>query len=315
MKRYLIAAFMTITLCAAVSAQYATSPIFTTGDDISLHIDDGGGHYYTHEVKKGQTLYALSRAFGYRVEELKAYNGKSSAIVSLGEKVNIPIDVDALFRGSSVRGLKYGTYIPAVYVAKPKDNLYRISKVLFAQSLAEVMERNQLATADISIGDRIIIGWYPLEQELDEYVNEEPTLEAIPTATEILNDTVATALITNESVDSIVAMLIPEDFNVALLGTAPYSEHMTLVDTKEVAHWDKNVPDNGEIYVLHNTAVVDSYMELYNPLVKRSVRAKVIGKIPFGAYTPDVKLLISPKAAAALGALDARFRVEVKYYR
>jgi len=306
---------MTLLVSVSISAQFTTSPIFTTGDKIELHVDPAGDHYYVHKVKKGQTLYALSRAFGYSVKRLVSYNGKADAIVAIDESVKIPIDVAALFRGASVQDLTYGTYIPAVYVAKPKDNLYRISKVLFGQSISEVQKRNGLASADISIGDQIIIGWYPLEQDLDQYVNEEVKTEAVPTATDIANKEVALPQITDESVDSIGAVSIPEDFNVALLGSATYTEDLAYVNTKQVAHWDKNVPDNGEIYVLHNIGLVDSYMELYNPLVKRSVRAKIVGKIPFGAYTQDVQLLISPKAASALGALDPRFRVEVKYYK
>ena len=72
------------------------------------------------------------------------------------------------------------------------------------------------------------------------------------------------------------------------------------------------MPDNGTVYVLHKNAIIDSYVEMYNPNVNRSVRAKVIGRIPYGAYTNDVCLVLSPRTAVQLGALDNRFKVEIK---
>ena len=86
-----------------------------------------------------------------------------------------------------------------------------------------------------------------------------------------------------------------------------------MITRNDVAFWDKTIPDNGTVFALHETALIDSYINVFNTNTRRSVRIKVIGRIPYGTYTNDIKLIISPRAAKQLGGLDRRFKVEVDY--
>jgi len=340
-----------------VQSQYDLAPIFTTGDQIDLQLNADGTYYHLHEVKKGHTLYSLSKIFGYSLDQMMQFNRKSEPTVTVGEKIKIPIGESKIIKNKSE--LKHGEniYVPVSYTAKPKDNLYRIARIYFKQDMDKVMARNNMDNTSIQEGQSILLGWYAINVSRTTAAQPDSqttapststTTTTITTTTTTTNvaqggsttatagkphtdykrvpltaptlvptrqQTTASSMITNESIDSIMLETVPTDVNILLLGEVKYSDDMKLVDTKAVAQWNKNIPDNGELYVLHNTAAVDTYMELYNDLVKRSVRAKVIGKIPFGAYTSDVKLIVSPRAAQALGALNERFRVSVKYYK
>ena len=88
---------------------------------------------------------------------------------------------------------------------------------------------------------------------------------------------------------------------------------MQIIKKTDVAFWDKTIPDNGAVFGLHGTAMLDSYISVFNPNSRRSVRVKVIGRIPYGTYTNDIKLVISPRAAKQLGGLDRRFKVEIDF--
>ena len=358
-------------LCAmmiytASQAQFRSAPIFTNGDQIHLHLNADGTYYHLHEVKKGHTLYSIAKVFGYSQDQLLTANNKTSTEVSLGELIKVPIGESRIIKDIRLQPNSKNIYVPVVYTAKPKDNLYRIARIYFKQPIADVQKRNKMSSTGIDNGQNILLGWYQIGAakvaNTATKTTENPTAAVAPnhsnsttTVTQSANGTVTTTTIitkpstttagesmttapqvnsptvnpptvadiptatqgpiTNESIDSLLAAPVPDDINLMLLGQAKYREDMELIDTKQVAQWNKNIADNGELYVLHNTAAIDTYMELYNDLVKRSVRAKVIGKIPFGAYTNDVKLIVSPRAAAALGALNERFRVQVKYYK
>jgi membrane-bound lytic murein transglycosylase D len=43
----------------------------------------------THEVQKGETMWAISRKYGVEVEDLKMWNNKADNTLSLGEKLII----------------------------------------------------------------------------------------------------------------------------------------------------------------------------------------------------------------------------------
>jgi len=336
---------------SAATAQYSPAPIFTVGSEIVLQKASDGLFYYHHKVAKGQTLYALSKTFGHSLQKLQTLNKKSNNQVSLGETVLIPIPQNYLFKGSSLTINDADVYLPVVYYTLPKDNMYRLSKVYFKQGMDMIMARNNMPSTSMDVNQRIVLGWYPVSSTNNDPITSTTTTrttttiqEAVPAANTIAKpiktaietstttttsivvpttETTVTAetavtqteIITNESIEQVLMDSSTYNYNEALLGSTLMTSDMKLTEAKEVAYWDKNILNNGEVYVLHNTAKLDTYIELYNNITKRSVRAKVIGKIPFGAYTSDVKLIISPEAASALGALDQRLRVEMKYFQ
>lgn len=306
-----------------LSAQYETAPIIRPDSKIELHFIPGDGYYYVHEIQKGHTIYSLARAFGLSVNEVKAINDlDDSGSVSLGQKILIPVPVTKIVQDyHPPRGVES---IPVYYKVKAKENLFRISKMYFAQSVEMMKARNELHDNNLSIGQSLCIGWliYGGEPQntpvsttvVDANRYEDQTIdssdETLPKTDLVTIDNAVTDTVAMEDV-----VKIPSGFNRELLAGTPYNGSMKSRSETTVAHWDRTIPDNGTAYALHNSAMPGTYIKIHNPLVKRAVKAKVIGKIPFGTYTSDVKLVISPKAAKILGGLDQRFRVKIEYIK
>ncbi len=82
---------------------------------------------------------------------------------------------------------------------------------------------------------------------------------------------------------------------------------------KGIAIWNQSSSNSKSMFALHPTAVVGSYIEITNPMMNKTVNAKVIGNIPPRTYTDDVSIVVSPKVAKMLGVVDKRFAVRVKY--
>jgi hypothetical protein len=80
-----------------------------------------------------------------------------------------------------------------------------------------------------------------------------------------------------------------------------------------VAMWDKTKSEGRSFFVLHNEAKLGSTMILSFPMTHRTVKAKVVGRIPDGTYTDDVMLFMSPAVANQLGVLDSKAKLQVHY--
>ena len=102
----------------------------------------------THIVKKGDTLYSLSKKYGLKIEEIQAANADVSGnAIKIGQSLNIPLKTKSLSLGSSTKNavlaenkvttsgssmkrvvLPVTAETNTIYAVLPKDTLYSISK-------------------------------------------------------------------------------------------------------------------------------------------------------------------------------------------
>lgn len=103
----------------------------------------------------------------------------------------------------------------------------------------------------------------------------------------------------------------PGSDSIATIEEAPVRK---LRKENGVAVWNPASQSTG-IFALHRDAIPGSQLEVYNPFSKKSMSVTVIGGIPETAYQPNVKVILSPETAKALGALDERFYVKMSYVK
>jgi LysM repeat protein len=314
---------ITLIFCAIiVYSQHNQTSIFTNGDKLYINLGIDSELYYTHTVEKGHTIYSLSKAYNVTSTKLYSYNDmQEDSPIPLGQNLKIPLQDRQLYKGINLDQIKKGHYIPVYYKTQPKDNIFRISRVYFNQSTDDLMRRNNLKDNILGLGQDILVGWLPIDgkisniEEVESEFGEEQLDQEVATdnATELeIDSNLLETEAQEENIDSI-QLQYPSDFNPTLLGDHTYNNNMKIIKKTDVAFWDKTILDNGTVFALHESALIDSYINVFNTNTRRSVRIKVIGRIPYGTYTNDVKLLISPRAAKQLGGLDRRFKVEVSY--
>ncbi len=93
----------------------------------------------TYVVKKGDTLYSISKKFNLSVDELKMINNLTSNNISIGEVLKVSNDSNN-----------------NVYMVKKGDTLYGISK-MFNTSIDELKKLNNLESDILSIGSSLLI--------------------------------------------------------------------------------------------------------------------------------------------------------------
>jgi len=318
-------------IISPIYSQQLQNSIFTNGDKLYITLGDNSEFYYSHTVEKGHTIYSLSKAYNVSTSKIYDYNRiKEGSTISLSQILRIPLSDRQLYKGVNLDNISTGHYIPVYYKTQPKDNIFRIARVYFNQPMDDLVRRNKLSDNNLALGQDLLVGWLLVDGKLPRITKEESELgeenfEELNdlnnnVAVKIIDDVLALSdqeesVVSADNVDSLASaeLTIPSDFNPTLLGRHTYSKGMRTVKKTDVAFWDKSLPDNGAVFGLHGSAMIGSYISIFNPNSKRSVRVRVIGRIPYGTYTNDVKLVISPRAASQLGGLDRRFKVEISY--
>lgn len=275
MRRLLSITVLSLILLCRANSQNTSMQIF---------VDIDSKPYIVAKLADFGSIYQLSKSFNTPINEIMKTNGfKDANSIGSDVPIRIPIDVNVLFRGRSIKGESNSKYLPLLYEVKAKETAYRIAKSYFGQEVDVLISRNGLSDTNIKVGQKVIIGWLPSE-------SAEKIIYAVK----------------DENQDSLK--------HVANVEGTP-EDIVVFTKQRGIALWSKNSFNSGQRYVLHSSAKINSEIELYNPLVKRTVTAKVIGRIQNGVYQSDIDVILSAATAQSLGALDSRFMIEMKYVK
>ena len=246
-----------------------------------VHYLEPTGLVLIESLQPGMTLYGLSRKYNVSLDSiLQANPDLNPGAIPLGYPVNIPIYPKAI---SCAAPEDDDAAIPLYYRVEPKETLYRISRVYLEVTPEQIISLNPRVDAGLSIGQVIHIGWYTPQKNTHSPAG-------------------ATKQMTGDS-----SVFVVKDYNKEYK-----TEGKIIREQKGLAVWK---PGNmqSHFYVLHPTAKVGSYMEITNPMLQKTLTAKVAGNIPPGLYQSNVGLVVSPSVARALGVLDQQFYARWKF--
>ncbi len=165
--------------------------------------------------------------------------------------------------------------IPVRYQVESSDLLYHLSTRICGYPLSTFKAINKLKSDQIRKGQVLLMGYLKPVAAI-----ESPKLDL-------------TESLSNTSMEDTLALEFHKNTN-----------GLALSETKAMG--------SGRLFVLHNEAEMDSYIELTNPVLNRKVLAKVIGRIP-PVYEKNIQVIVSQEVAKLLGAVDHRFFVQLRY--
>lgn len=283
-----------------------------TVEPLQVLFDDQGIPSVSYTVNKENSIFQASKKFHTPVDKILAYNNIiDSKFIESNKTIRIPLDLKYVYTGSGLDPFQQTKFIPLQYIVKKKENLYRIAKVYCKESIEDMKFRNGLTDNNLQIGQKLIIGWIPILEQIKVSKTKEvlPKENILDPVGKMSSSQVAAETKNNNWMDS-TSITMFEVENPDSIGND--STSIPLKVERGIAIWKKSSIGHSK-YALHPTAKINSEIELYNPIVNRTVKAKVIGRIPVGAYSKDVSIIISPATAVSLGALDHRFSVRMTY--
>lgn len=278
----LLSFFVIITANASVMTGDSLHYILPT-DSVFLKIDQFQNKYVIHQLEPGQTLYSLARFYGLSVEELYYYNeGLKERNAKPGTKVKVPIPNRALRRFLDL-DINPNDYVPVYYIVSKGDTFYGIAVRQFHMTVDELLERNDLDGTNLFLGQILLVGWMNIHGLTDK----EREFKGGPLAKR----------------NFAMKRLYLREFD-------PAKDHAH----SGVAVWKKNSSRKSDFYALHRFARINSVIKVHNPMNNRDVYVRVIGRIPDTSYDYKVVVVVSPIVAELLGAVDAKFHVDVNYH-
>lgn len=152
---YSIASKYNVSVLEIISINDLKSNVIGIGQQLRIPINSSEEfNYVSYTVVAGDNLYSIAKKYDTSVDELKKVNGLASNLLSIGQVLKIPMEVN--FPD------EYDTYI-----VKSGDTLYAIAKK-YDMSVEELKWLNNLTNNNLSIG-----------QVLKVYVLENDSLEGL----------------------------------------------------------------------------------------------------------------------------------------
>jgi len=148
---------LTILISILISANAVFSQVVVERSKDKVIIS--GVAYFIHQVKKGETTYSISRAYGITVADLDKENPPAVYGINEGQTLRIPVklvtDPKQAEPVTVIRDHDEARFI--YHVMKPGETIYSISK-LYGVSEAEVMQSNQgIDITKLSVGTEIAV--------------------------------------------------------------------------------------------------------------------------------------------------------------
>lgn len=263
-------------------SQQDSVPYLTAEDTLVTSVHPMGELLFTHTIKPSQTLFSLSKFYGLSLQELYAYNPHISQHYKVGDLLKIPIPHKAIILQIPPQALLPGVAV-VHYRVKKGDTLFGLTHRTFKATTEWLFMLNPQLAEGLKPGQLLHIGWASTQG-------------------------------------------IPAEWHEVHGGPYAKMNHSMKLDyfrrsankriTKErgAATYPKGMKDSSGFFCLHRSASINSLVEVYNPLTRQTMYLKVSARLPQQVYDRNTMIVVSPLAAKALGALDDRFYVHLKYY-
>jgi len=283
-----------VLLCTTISLLYSFNFIFSqnTMEDkylqgmVQVDKSPSGTIFVKHIYSDGQSLYGISQFYDVPLYDIRRYN--SDLVIGMeypGLEILIPIDEKNIIKDLNQAG-SYRMLEKLFYQVKKGDTPFGIAQRTFNMDVGTLLALNQMSTANMIVGQYLQIGWIPAVG-LNYF---------------------------GKPVKAKAAYYSPENEVFRMEYLAKEGLGYKNVEERGAAVWNKAAGEDYDFYVMHKNAPKNTLIAITNPDTGRTIYTKVLGRIP-PKYPNKVKILVSPKVAKQLGAVNAKFFVSLSYHK
>lgn len=277
----LLLAFISFFILTEAKSQLSSIPVAQTKDTVFIGYTEGN-YYLYHVIKKDDNLNSIASFYGTSIDAIRDINSMADSQLKSKKIIKIPIQYNRVKNPVQRSSFEKYSYVPVFYKIKKGDTVYRLFRIYFPRDSADIKKINEIKSNTIKIDSKLLIGYFPVQP-----VRKDAT--DIVFQPNVHKDSLSLHLDKSKKVF------------VSVSGAA-----MTYDSPFEKTQYP---------YILSNKIPEHSVVEITNPMFKKKITGKVIGKIPPGKYPLDILLLLTKKDALDLGFLDLKFFVSVKYYK
>jgi LysM repeat protein len=282
---------------------------------------------FIHVVAARETMFSISKAYGITVDELKQWNNLTDNTLTLGQELTIK-------RRNTTGGTTTSETTTSVapttsasgkgaHTVEAKETLFSIA-TKHGISVQQLKDWNHLTSNEISIGQTLVVKQPSAQTTPDEtrtppsYTSTTPTTTPVTpptTSTPVKHDPPAVTEPPREKTEPVVVKQPATEQKPTTIRISDSVKNSDEIMEAGLAELIEGTEGNRKYLALHRTAPVGTILKIKNEMNNREVFVRVMGKLPDTAMTDKLIIKISKSAYDRLGAIDARFRVEVTYYK
>ncbi len=269
-------------LPSAIGATGDSLYFLLPSDTVVLRSDNLSGHLlFDHYLAPRQTLYGAARFYGLSLEDIYRLNPELRRGYTPGSRVTVAIPRTALRPTFSADSLAW--FVPVRYRMSPGETLFGLTRRtlgLLGDSLIRALNPG-LAADQLAPGQVVKIGYLRID-------GIQPDAQVEVADPYVLRNTV-----------------LRQQWE-----TTTASKNLRTTNGK--AAWNTH-GDQSKYMVLHRTAPIGSLVEIEDPRSRKTLYARVVGRIPEQVYDSRVVLVVGPLLVKAFGVRDKEFYVRTRH--
>ena len=289
-----------------------------------------GKQFIIHQVDAKETLYSISRRYGVPVTAILESNPSSEGGISVGRLLKVPYTPKTK---PEVKEIKR-------HVVAAKETLFSISRQ-YDVSVEDLKKANGLAENSLALGQELIIPSIskvvtapvptkmksassmhtvaPKEttysiarqygitvQQLKEWNNLQDELP-VGKILLVVQPKYSTQTITESAQRPIIASTAGIKISENVIGTDEVKE-------SGMAELMEGTEANRKYLALHRSINPGTILKVRNETTNQEVFVRITGVLPSSA-SPDIVIRISKSAYDRLGTTEAKFRIELTYFK
>ncbi len=312
--------FLFVLLFVFILNDIKAAPIDSIGSEV---ID--GKVYVLHRVEQGESVYSIATKYGSSMRSIVAVSPEVKKGLSIGMVIKVPYSGRNEVNNINLNKSDY-------HIVKAGETLYGISKI-YNVSVDQIMKWNNLTSSALDIGQKLkITGSAAPDKPVSTITKKGNQLHVVTQGEGLYG----IARIYNITVDDIIkwnqlqstSLSIGQRLIVGFNSNANYV-HPTKIDTAYQSlssrYEIEKVIESGlaliidgsgntnKYLALHRTAQIGALIAVRNEMNDQMVFVRVIGKLPNTGVNSKVIIRVSESAYKKLGAIDAKFRVQLSY--
>lgn len=277
--------------------------------------------YIIHKVSAKETLTNIGKLYSLSATAIEKTNNLSDAgILTIGKEIKISLSKNNFTQdGQCAEG---EVLVPLYHIVQKGENLFRISQVFGRVRIDFLREWNDLNSDIIQPAQKIIIGHLKVPKgRASDAIDASVQAGDTDNGYEVKDDNTATATTTKKDpekkpVEPTVAnndddgegyfvVQYPSDVK----GKQHFAKNGEAATFKTTSGWSDK-----KYYVLMNDVTPGTIIRITSSNNK-SICAKVLGALPDMKENVSLLVRMSNAAASALRVTDAKFQVQISYYR
>ena len=289
-----------------------------------------GKQFIIHQIDAKETLYSISRRYGVPVTVILESNPSSEGGISVGRLLKVP------YTPKIKPEVKEGRR----HVVAAKETLFSISRQ-YEVSVEDLKKANGLAENNLSLGQELVIPSTtskviisaPTEMKSVSSMHTVVAKETMYSIARQYGITVQQLKEWNNLQDELpvgkILLVVQPKYSTQTISesaqkpiiasTAGIKISENVIGTDEVkesgmAELMEGTEANRKYLALHRSIKPGTILKVRNEATNQEVFVRITGVLPSSA-SPDIVIRISKSAYNRLGATEAKFRIELTYFK